>query len=96
MNDRPGEAVLDRPDADDFVPVGDEPQDVAPVEHDPFFLPGERVEPDDVPVECPLLPEPPAALANLDQNVTALIGQRVKQLDSLEHAAAKLAILFMG
>ena len=96
MNDRPDEAMLSDPDPDDIVAVGDELQDVAPIEHDPFFLPGEGVEPDDVAVEGPFLPEPAAALAHLDQNVPAFIRQRVKQLDGLEHAAAEFPVCLVG
>ena len=43
MNDRPYEAVLSDPDADDIVAVGDELQNVAPIEDTTLFSLAVRV-----------------------------------------------------
>ena len=96
MNDRPYEAMLSDPDPNDIVAVGDELQDVAPVEHDPFFLGGEGVQPDDVSVKGPFLTEAPAAFAHFDQNVPTLIRQWVEQPDHLEYEAAEFAVRLVG
>ena len=96
VEDRPYEAMLGNPDANDLFAVGDKLKNVTPIEDNPFFLRGEGVQSDDVSVEGPLLAEPPAAFANRDQNVAAFIRQRVEQLDGLEHATAKFPVRLEG
>ena len=66
MKDGPSEAVLGNPDADDFITVSDELQNVTPIEDNPFFLCCECIEPDDIPVESTILTKSPTAFAHLD------------------------------
>ena len=66
MKDGPSEAVLGDPDADDFITVSYELQNVTPIEDNPFFLCCECIEPDDIPVESTILTKSPTAFAHLD------------------------------